>query len=74
MKIQIEIPNDWLDEEKLNSLKFVTRTCREEIHKILLEKLTEQALKELEMPKIEITREELKEAVLNRKVDEILNA
>lgn len=70
MKILIEVPDNWLDGDKCDDLSFITRTCKQEVQKRLMDVLTEKAMKELKMPKITISRAELKRAVLDRMVEE----
>lgn len=70
MKVIIEIPDGWLDENVLDNLAFITRTCREEIQHKLMTSATEKALKSMKIPKITISKSELKKAILNRMVDE----
>lgn len=73
MKILIEIPDNWLDERKLNNLGFITRTCKEELQKILMDVAKEKLLSDLKIPEITIDREELKQAILNEMVERKLN-
>lgn len=74
MKLLIEVPDNWLDDDKLSNLSFITSTCRQELQKILLDEMTNALMKEaLPLPKITITPEELKKAILDRQVEEFLN-
>lgn len=70
MKIYIEVPDNWFDTEKLDNIGFVTRTCKEEMRKILMESISKKLLETLPIPKIVISKKELKKAVLDRIVED----
>lgn len=70
MKILIEVPDGWLDGKLLDDLSFITRTCKQEVQKRLVDLVTEKTLREMKIPKITISEKELKKAILNRMVEE----
>lgn len=70
MKVIIEIPEGWLEEEKLNNIGFITRTCKEEVQNMLIKMTTESVLAHMKPPKIKISQKELKKAILERMVEE----
>lgn len=71
MKILIEIPDNWLDSNKLDDLSFITRTCKQEVQKRLVDLTVEKIWAETKIPEIEISREEIKAKLLDRMVDKI---
>ena len=72
MKIQIEIPDGWLDEKKLGNLDFIVKTCRQEMQRILMDAFTKKIFKQMKTPKITITEKELKKAVLDKMVEKAI--
>lgn len=71
IKVYFEIPTKWVD---IESPTFFTHdTLKKRLHDALLEALSEQYLSKVEMPKIEVTKKELKDAVIERMAQEIID-
>lgn len=73
MKVLIELPDNWLDADNINSLEWITRTVRQEVKSQLVKALAEQ----VDLPKLEFTAEEMKPLVAKilaeKQADELWN-
>lgn len=72
MKILIEIPDNWLDSNKLDDLAFITRTCKQEVQKRLMDIAVDKALKEIKVPKIKLDEKEIKRILLDKITDKMV--
>lgn len=73
MKILIEIPDNWLNANVLDDLGFITRTCKQEVQKRLMDIAVDKILKTMKVPKIKISEKELKARLLDRLTDKMVD-
>ena len=65
MKILIEVPDNWLDGDYAGNIEFITRTCKQVITQRLTDKMLDEVIEKTPVPKIEISKEELKSRMLD---------
>lgn len=74
IEVLVRVPvDDFLTEHELGGFLNYQRTFRGEVQKAILTKAVRKIFKELKLPKVEITREEFKKAVLEKAVNSALD-
>jgi hypothetical protein len=71
IKIQIEVPSKWFDIDHTDLIAYTD--MRLQIKNILREAIAEQYIKEIELPEIKISKAELKKAIIDKKIDKLLD-
>ena len=64
MKVQIELPNGWLDSDHSADLTWMFKTVKQEVERQVKEKAIEAIMKDLVIPKITIDPKEIKDRML----------
>ena len=68
-KVLIEIPEDWFDID--SPILYASAKIRDEARQAVKDAIIEQYLSKIVLPDIQISRDELKEVLLNRMADSI---
>lgn len=72
IKVMIEIPDNWLEESQGEGLLALMGTIRERFADRIFDKAIEKVLKDLKIPKIKFTQQELKKAVLEKMAEKAI--
>lgn len=64
MKLQIELPKKWLTERDLDDLGWMIKTVKPWFRSAIEDRVIDKLLEDVEIPKVEITPEEIKDRMI----------
>ena len=64
MKVVIELPDNWINEDMTGNLDFMFRTVKQEVAKQVKDRVVEEVLKNTPLPEITITGAEIKDRMI----------